>query len=329
MDAFPRRSLSLVLRVFLVPVSLVLLAGNGRGAVLHDAPESGRPGADGTVAEPSAHLQDKRAISANGITLGGPIQWSLSGGSLVLQAASLCNDGSVYNPTGTLRVELWASSQPFTGSGSFTGYKLAESGGLTGLNASQCYNNYSSGSVPLLTVPPDGVYYVVMFLDMFTSSSVDDGYSYVDFGQFPNTITVQGGVISNTTGGCTPNSTTLCIDDSAGDRRFKIQATFHTSQGGGSAGNGGAIQLSGLGVNAGGLFWFFSANNPELLIKVLNGCGVNSRHWVFASAGTNVGATVSVIDTRTGAQKTYTNPDLNPFPTIQDTAAFPCPNGSN
>lgn len=75
----------------------------------------------------------------------------------------------------------------------------------------------------------------------------------------------------------------------------------------------------------GGLFWFFSADNPELLIKVLPACGVNGAHWVFASAGTNIGLTITVTDTSTGAQKPYTNPDLQAMIPIQDVSAFVCP----
>lgn len=315
------------LRTSLGLVSLLLLSAQSRAASPRGSLDaSGSPaGRVGGIAE---RPMDRRALSTNGITLGRPIQWSISGSLVDLQAASICNDGSFYNPTANLRLELWASSQPFSG-GTFSGYKLAQSAALAGLASGQCYNNYDSGSVPLLTTPPDGTYYVVMFLDMFSNTTVDDGYAYVDYGQFPNTIAVSGGVITSTTGGCTSNPNTLCIDDALGDRRFQIQATFHTTQGAGSSGNGTPVSLSSLGINQGGLFWFFSANNPELLVKVLNGCGVNSRHWVFASAGTNVGVTLSVTDTHTGQQRIYTNPDLNAFPTIQDTAAFPCPNGSN
>ena len=62
-----------------------------------------------------------------------------------------------------------------------------------------------------------------------------------------------------------------------------------------------------------------------MLVKVLNGCGTNNRFWVFFSAGTNVGFSVTVRDTVTGSQKTYINPDLNPAPPLQDTNAFLCP----
>jgi hypothetical protein len=127
------------------------------------------------------------------------------------------------------------------------------------------------------------------------------------------------------TGVCTPSDTVLCIDNNPGDRRFMITATYSTSQGGGLSGNGHAISLSSLGVDQGGLFWFFARSNPEMLVKVLNGCGTNSRFWVFFSAGTNVGFSVTVRDTVAGSQKTYINPDLNPAPPLQDTNAFLCP----
>ncbi|HYL05618.1 MAG TPA: hypothetical protein VE075_06240 [Thermoanaerobaculia bacterium] len=130
---------------------------------------------------------------------------------------------------------------------------------------------------------------------------------------------------ANTGGGCTASSTVLCVDNNPGDHRFKITVTFSTTQGGGRSGSGEAISLSSLGVDHGGLFWFFSADNPELLIKVLNACASNGKFWVFYSAGTNVGFTVTVEDTLDSQQKTYTNPDLTPAAPVQDTSALGCP----
>jgi hypothetical protein len=133
-------------------------------------------------------------------------------------------------------------------------------------------------------------------------------------------------VIAKTTmAGCQPNATTLCIDGTPGDRRYRVQASYQTAQGGGLSGSGQAIPLSSVGVTHGGLFWFFSADNPELLIKVLNGCSNNGSHWVYGSAGTNVGVTITVTDTVTGVTKIYTNPDLHPMTPIQDNSALPCP----
>ena len=131
--------------------------------------------------------------------------------------------------------------------------------------------------------------------------------------------------LSSGSGSCVPDTTTLCIDDQPGDARFEIKVSYHTSQSGGLSGDGKAIPLTTLGVVHGGLFWFFGADNPEMLVKVINACAVNQSFWVFYSAGTNVGLTVTVTDTRTGQARTYLNHDLTPAAPVQDTQAFPCP----
>ena len=74
-----------------------------------------------------------------------------------------------------------------------------------------------------------------------------------------------------------------------------------------------------------GFFWFFSSSNVEMVIKVLDGCGVNQRFWVFYAATTNVYFTVTVTDNRTGQSKQYTNPANTAALPVQDTAAFSCP----
>ena len=60
----------------------------------------------------------------------------------------------------------------------------------------------------------------------------------------------------------------------------------------------------------------------ELIVKVLDGCGVNQRYWVFAGGLTNVQTVIPVRDTRTGISKTYINPQGTPFQPVQDTGAF-------
>jgi len=148
----------------------------------------------------------------------------------------------------------------------------------------------------------------------------------------PKTSTLYAGTSGRSvfalTGGAPPSPTTMqCIDDVYGDARFQLTVHFHTRQGGGRSGNGQAISLSSLGVSHGGLFWFFSPGNPEMLVKVLNACFVAKKFWVFYSAGTNVAFTATVRDTETGVVRTYTNPDLTPAPPVQDTNAFDCPYG--
>lgn len=123
---------------------------------------------------------------------------------------------------------------------------------------------------------------------------------------------------------CLPDEHTLCIDDQPGDGRFRIQMSFRTANGGGLAGLGGATPLATLGVTQGGLFSFFSPENPEVLVKVLNACGLNQRYWVFFAATTNVEFALTVTDTVTGFSETYLNRDGVAALPVQDTGALPC-----
>ena len=132
--------------------------------------------------------------------------------------------------------------------------------------------------------------------------------------------------ISNVPGsGCVADATTLCIDQDPGDGRFRVQVSYGTVEGGGLSGPGHAITLSSLGVTAGGLFCFFSASNPEMLIKIIDGCSLGGHFWVFAAATTNVGFTVTVTDTFTGQLAVYRNQDLAAAPPVQDTGSLTCP----
>lgn len=117
---------------------------------------------------------------------------------------------------------------------------------------------------------------------------------------------------------CVPDATTLCMNNG----RFSARGTFRTNAG--QTGPFMAVPVATAPDS--GLFWFFDASNLEMLIKVLNGCGVNSRYWVFFAAGTNVEFTVTVTDTQTGAVKTYSNPLNTAAAPVQDTSAFAtCP----
>jgi hypothetical protein len=78
--------------------------------------------------------------------------------------------------------------------------------------------------------------------------------------------------------------------------------------------------------NDSGLFYFFDSSNVDALVKVLNGCSINNRYWVFAGGTTDVEYTLTVTDTRNGTQKQYFNPAGRPFAPVTDTSAFAtCP----
>jgi virginiamycin B lyase len=113
-------------------------------------------------------------------------------------------------------------------------------------------------------------------------------------------------------GVCRSDATTLCLNNG----RFQARAQWITQQG--SSGSGQAVALT----ENSGYFWFFSDNNVELLVKVLNGCDINSRFWTFAGGLTNVRVVMTVADMQTGTVRTYTNPQGTAFQAIEDTAAF-------
>ncbi|HXO40311.1 MAG TPA: serine protease [Thermoanaerobaculia bacterium] len=145
-------------------------------------------------------------------------------------------------------------------------------------------------------------------------------------GAFSQTFPAIAQWLSPSTGGgpCAPSSNTLCLDDHPGDQRFQVQVTVNTAEGGGLHGPGTDISLASLGISQGGIFWFFGATNPEMLIKVVNACPIGSQIWIFYAALTNVGFSVTVTDTQTGHSRTYTNPDLTTAAPVQDTSALPC-----
>ncbi len=123
-------------------------------------------------------------------------------------------------------------------------------------------------------------------------------------------------------GSCVEDATTLCIDDEPADRRFRVRLRFETAIGDGASGDARATSLAPLGFLDGGIMAFFSPRNPEVLVKILDGCEHNGHFWVFAAAATTVGFDLVVEDTAAGIERRYTNPDLHAAETITDTQAF-------
>jgi hypothetical protein len=119
---------------------------------------------------------------------------------------------------------------------------------------------------------------------------------------------------------CGPNTaTTLCLQD-----RFIISAFWRTNPTPGTPTDGQAqVAVANQGS---GIFWFFAAENWEVMVKAINGCGLNNRFWIFSAATTNVFYRLEVNDARAGAQKIYFNYPGPPAPAVTDTSAFAtCP----
>lgn len=114
-----------------------------------------------------------------------------------------------------------------------------------------------------------------------------------------DTISVTTGEAS---GSCRRGPQYLCL--SAG--RFEIQAHWKDHNREGVYGNGTAVPID--VSDESGMFWFFSSTNIELVVKALDGRGINGHYWVFFGALSDVEYWVTVRDTAAGGLRTYHNP---------------------
>jgi ELWxxDGT repeat protein len=110
--------------------------------------------------------------------------------------------------------------------------------------------------------------------------------------------------------GCQPSGEALCLGG-----RFRVEASWRDFQG--NEGRGQAVSLT----PDTGYFWFFNPANVEVVVKALDGQGVNGHHWVFYGALSTVEYTITVTDTQTGAARRYVNPPGR-LGSVGDTRAF-------
>jgi|GEM_PF-1227057 len=112
-------------------------------------------------------------------------------------------------------------------------------------------------------------------------------------------------------GSCVPGPTTLCLLDG----RFQVEVEWENPRPPGDRGVGTVVPTAGAEVSAGedstGIFWFFTPENLELVVKVLDGRVVNGRFWVFYGALTDVGYRITVTDTVGDVARTYENEPFN------------------
>jgi hypothetical protein len=106
---------------------------------------------------------------------------------------------------------------------------------------------------------------------------------------------------------------TLCLNNG----RFRAEVRWRTSPTG-PEGEGRPLGLTGDT----GAFWFFDPANLELVVKVLDGTGLNDHFWVFYGSLSNVAYELTITDAVTGLQRTYTNP-AGTLASRADTLAFP------
>ncbi len=165
------------------------------------------------------------------------------------------------------------------------------------------------GSCPFL--PPPGPTAISEEVDLGQLALGDYEVRYQVDGILVEAITF---TVREAKGTCVPGPAVLCL----GDRRFRLAASWEAN---GQSGTGQAATIT----RDTGRFSFFDAGNVEVVVKVIDGCGLDDHFWVFAGGLTNVHTTLTVTDTTNNATRTYQNPAGTPFAPIQDTAAFDCP----
>ncbi len=225
------------------------------------------------------------------------------------------DDNGAGGQPGTLLGTAGATATGLTPTGAFYGVSLAGSG-----------INLPDNSIYIGVRWPGGGNFFLCGDSSATTAqrsnyaSPDQGASWTDVSSLfpvspPRTLGIRVDPLL-AAAACIPSATAMCLNNN----RYRVEASFRTATG--PSQQAQVVKLT----DETGYFYFFNASNVEVVVKVLNGCGVNSRYWVFAAGLTNVEVILRVTDTATGIQQTYLNPLNRPFPPLQDTNAFAtCP----
>lgn len=107
--------------------------------------------------------------------------------------------------------------------------------------------------------------------------------------------------------------------------RFRVSGVWRAQTGPGTYINGN-MMFTPLASSESAVIHTGNPNDWVVLLKVLNGCSINNRFWVFYAATTNIEFTITVVDTFTNTTKTYSNPINTAAAPVTDTQAFAtCP----
>lgn len=266
---------------------------------------------------------------------GSVMRFDLPAGTTALDQVCTCFSRAASAPSSMgFEVVVYDNNGAGGGPGTFLGSVDATASSIPVFPATQFYNVNLAGSG--ITLPDQNVFVGVVWPggsppiyicgdnsgstpQRVLYGSGNGGASWTGYGAlFPtNPARALGIRVDPLTGGtCVPSATAMCLNDN----RFKVEATFRTAASPTEAAK--AVKLT----DDTGYLWFFASTNVEVVVKVLNGCGLNSHYWIFAAGLTNVEVVLSVTDTQTGSQRTYVNPLNQAFPPLQDTSGLAtCP----
>lgn len=110
---------------------------------------------------------------------------------------------------------------------------------------------------------------------------------------------------------CAPAPGAACLNGG----RFQVEVTWKDAQG--SSHTAEAVSLT----DDTGAFRFADPDGLDLILKVLDGRGVNGRYWVFFGALSDVEYTIKVTNTDNGRTRRYVNP-RGELASVGDTRGF-------
>ncbi len=130
----------------------------------------------------------------------------------------------------------------------------------------------------------------------------------------PNRSNAMLDVLDNdgSTAACVPGVNTLCL----AANRFQVSVTWRTMQG---ASDQGVVEPL---TSEAGLFSFFGDQQYDLLVTIHDACASANAFQVLAGATTKLDYTLTVLDTRTGLTKQFTNPAGRLALPVDDMATF-------
>ncbi len=270
---------------------------------------------------PSSELFTTKTAS-NGLTMSGNISFTINGTQATINVQTITN--SRTTASGPLRLVLVATTTVPVYGQTINGYQLA-SYSLPALNPSS--SDSPVNSPPLaFTAPPAGCYYVTLMLQELQGSD----YVYQDLHTFTaggtpdgsgfDLFSFGGADCSQSPGSCVRDNHTACLLNG----RFQVRVSWRTNS---ATGSGNVMAFAGARAenDESVFFWFFDATNFEMGLKMLNACTFNNKFWVYIGGLTDQGWTVNIVDTKTGASRTYTNPLGHLSTPVGDTSALACP----
>jgi hypothetical protein len=125
-------------------------------------------------------ILNRAKYNAADLSLEGTYGYVVSAGTVRIMADHVANRRP-YGVSGTIKLELWAFAAPYNGSAG-TGYKLGQTT-LGTLSAGYQFSNVDQ-TVTQLTTLPNGTWYLSLIVTEYTASSVNSGYTPVDYGNF-------------------------------------------------------------------------------------------------------------------------------------------------